>query len=108
MANVDQIIEDLIAGVGKHAVEVERKGKEIKLAGLGGVIDKAYEDGMKAAAVRFKVAFLGPMVSSLASLAAPALASKVAPTMMGALAKRPLLNAAAGMGMQMGAQKALE
>lgn len=73
---LDKMIADLKEGAsrsegfirgGHVGVEVarERRGREEKLATIAAPVQRSYEEGAKAAADRFKVAFL-PLLGSLA------------------------------------------
>lgn len=75
MANIDQIIEDLIKGASRAGAKVEMhdgKGRETKIASVErhipakqAALGTAYVQGANAAVQRYKVGFLGSLAAKL-------------------------------------------
>jgi hypothetical protein len=70
MPNIEQLIQDLIAGAAQAGVPVERqldRGSEEKLASAaGGALSDAYNAGAVAAFETYKVAFVGQLATAMA------------------------------------------
>lgn len=72
MANIDQIIEDLIKGASRAGARIERgdvDGHEVKLAAAKGPLGDAYAAGLQAACDQYKVAFIGGLIRGALPLA---------------------------------------
>lgn len=86
MANIDQIIEDLIKGASRAGAKVEMhdgKGRETKIASAATYLTGAYLQGVKVATQRFKIAFIGQMAGMLGGPAALTAIGKRVPALAG-------------------------